>query len=48
MPMSTIQRLLILDVVLHLDMSYLSDQILKEEGGRGIPNLEDRVMSPVV
>lgn len=42
------QSLLVLEVSLHLDMSSLSDQILKEGVGRCIPNLEGRVGSPVV
>lgn len=42
------QSLLVLEVSLHLDMSSLSDQILKQGVGRCIPNLEGRVGSPVV
>lgn len=41
--MSNSQRLLVLEAFLHLDMSYLSDQILKKGVRRYIPNLAGRV-----
>lgn len=43
MLMGNIPGLLVLPVILHLDMSYLSNQLLKKRVGRCIPNLEGRV-----